>query len=287
MQCEDSTTNWKGRQCVLASKHEKERVIGPILEARLGISLIVPSNFDTDRFGTFTREIRRTGNQLEATRAKARAAMEHTGHDMAIASEGSFGTHPSIPFLPSSLEIVILIDARNAIEIIGQHRTSDVIAQGKEVYTPDEAVNTALAWGFPNQGVIVRSSPRSSRNIHKEIRTIDALRDVSTYMLSRWFVRSIYLETDMRAHRCPGRMESIRKATLDLVQRCTSLCPQCGTPGFGVSEVVRGLPCSFCGRPTDLMKETVSTCQRCSYTETQPRTDTTHADPGECPWCNP
>ncbi len=81
----DMTANYReffaGRTLVLGTKHKKEKVIAPILERELGVRVIVPDNFDTDQFGTFTREIARAGNQLEAARRKATAAMDLLGAD--------------------------------------------------------------------------------------------------------------------------------------------------------------------------------------------------------------
>lgn len=283
----DILRDWKERKCVLATMHQKERVISPQLKQELGIAATVPNDFNTDQFGTFTREIKRTGNQLEAARKKALAAMELSGFDLGIASEGSFGAHPSIPFIPSNLEIVVLIDTRHNLEIIGHYRSGDVRVQGQEVKTPEEATNIARSWGFPEQGVIVRLSEKSNRNIYKDIRTLDELEEVSRRLLSRWFVDSIFLETDMRAHRCPSRMESIKMATLDLIKNCKSICPNCDTPGFVITDTTKGLLCSHCNLPTDLVKETIHSCQRCHYKESRPVTDRAYAEPGECQWCNP
>jgi len=40
---------FKGRKMVLATKHEKEKVMVPILERELGVKIIVPTDFDTDK----------------------------------------------------------------------------------------------------------------------------------------------------------------------------------------------------------------------------------------------
>lgn len=278
--------DWKNRKCILATMHNKESVISPQLHQELGIVVSVPENFDTDRFGTFTREIKRTGNQLEAARKKALAAMELTGFDLGAASEGSFGSHPSVPFLPSNLEIVVLIDRRNNLEIIGHYRSGNIRVRGQEIRTPEEARTVAVSWGFPDQGVIVRLSEKSNRNIYKDIKTIDQIEEVSKHLLSKWFVNSIFLETDMRAHRCPDRMESIKMATLDLIKNCKSLCPKCNTPGFVITDVIRGLNCGACGLATDRVKETIHSCQKCSHKEYVPVAKP-FAEPGECQWCNP
>ena len=37
--------------------HKKEEVISPILEKELGIKIIIPEEFNSDRYGTFTGDI--------------------------------------------------------------------------------------------------------------------------------------------------------------------------------------------------------------------------------------
>ena len=283
----DILSDWKTRDGALATMHGKESVITPVVNAGLGLIISVPADFDTDRFGTFTRDVARAGDQLESARAKARAAMDETGLDLAIASEGSFGSHPSVPFLPSSLEIVLLVDTKHGIEVMGQYRSSTTRVQSQAVRTADEAVHIAQSWGFPEQGVIVRSSKDGARGIYKEIRTTEELKHVSTTLLAKWLTRSIFLETDMRAHRCPARMESIKEATKDLVKNCQSLCPECSTPGFVVTEVITGLPCRDCTLPTKLAMELMYACRKCHHRESTPATTDTTADPAQCTNCNP
>lgn len=48
-----------GRKLLIATKHEKEKVIAPILARELGVKCFVVSNLDTDELGTFTGEIDR------------------------------------------------------------------------------------------------------------------------------------------------------------------------------------------------------------------------------------
>ncbi|MBL7537713.1 hypothetical protein INQ15_25330, partial [Escherichia coli] len=76
----------------------------------------VSSGIDTDRFGTFSRDVERTGSQLDAARAKIAAAFaEAPDAQFALASEGSFGPHPYIPFAPLAREIVVLADRARGI----------------------------------------------------------------------------------------------------------------------------------------------------------------------------
>ena len=60
----------EGKTAMLATMHGKALVIKPLLEGGLGLKMRLPDHFDTDRFGTFSREIERKGSQLDAARAK-------------------------------------------------------------------------------------------------------------------------------------------------------------------------------------------------------------------------
>lgn len=283
----DILDSWRGKSCALATMHGKEAAIKDLVEAELGVSIVVPTDFDTDKFGTFTREIKRDGNQLEAARRKALAAIAETGFELAIASEGSFGAHPTLPFVSSNLELVLLVDTKNNIEIAGHYRSSDINPQGQEVHSVEEVTSVAKKWNFPAQGIILRLSKNSPRKIFKDIRTEQELEAVAKKLLGGFLVKSIYMEMDLRAHRCPARMQNIKAATEDLIKNCRSLCPECQTPGFVVVKVIPGLPCEQCHLPTELPKEIVYSCHKCHLEETRPASGTKLAEAGQCQWCNP
>jgi hypothetical protein len=78
------------RHAVIATRHRKELAIAPILETGLGLRITVPPDFDSDLFGTFTRDINRPANQIQTAKLKAKRAIELMDIDLAIASEGSF-----------------------------------------------------------------------------------------------------------------------------------------------------------------------------------------------------
>ncbi|MEC5218726.1 hypothetical protein RCH09_003700 [Actimicrobium sp. GrIS 1.19] len=61
-------SRYDGSRVALLTQHGKERVIAPVLEPGLGCSIELVTGFDTDQFGTFTRETPRHGSQLEAAR---------------------------------------------------------------------------------------------------------------------------------------------------------------------------------------------------------------------------
>ena len=104
--------HYKNERVLLASKHEKERVIHPIFLEKIGCE-IYTSDFDTDQFGTFTGEIPRAQNAYETCILKAKSAAIAADCFFSVASEGSFGPHPSIPFFASDHEIMVFVDLKN------------------------------------------------------------------------------------------------------------------------------------------------------------------------------
>ena len=86
----DHRINFRDRLVVIATMHRKELAIAPILQTALGVRIIVPEDFDSDLFGTFTRDIDRPASQIETAKLKAEKALELIDADLAIASEGSF-----------------------------------------------------------------------------------------------------------------------------------------------------------------------------------------------------
>lgn len=59
-----------GRKLVIATMHGKEATIGPILTRELGVEIVVPEHFNTDTYGTFSGEIERIVDPVEAGRIK-------------------------------------------------------------------------------------------------------------------------------------------------------------------------------------------------------------------------
>jgi len=279
---------FNGRKLVIATMHTKEQVIAPLLEEHLAVEIVVPKQFNSDQFGTFTRDIKRAGNQLEAARAKLHAAMEIEGVDLGVSSEGSFGAHPSIPFSQSNLELLLFIDKKNGYEIRGHYRTLETNIDGKYISTVKEAIDFAKKIGFPGHGVILRKSKNGKSGIYKNIETEDDLIKTTGRMLGGIFTKRIFIESDMRAHKNPTRMKAIAKATEDLIHNITSLCSQCHAPGFIVVDFEKGLTCSLCGIPTDLPLNDIYQCAVCGYNEKRPVTKYGKvADPAQCGYCNP
>lgn len=277
------------RVAVLATMHRKEAVVAPLVQRELGLKVVVPEAFDTDRFGTFSREVKRWGTQLETARTKAANAIELTGESLAIASEGSFGPHPAMPYLPCNRELVVLIDRQHQLEIIGEALSTETNFSHTQVRTWDEAKPFAERAGFPQHGLVViagAATTPTGNQIRKGITDESQLREAVEWAVQT--AGTAWLETDMRAHFNPTRMRVIQQATENLIQKAKSVCPECGYPGYTVVERKSGLPCGLCFQPTALIRSEVYRCQNCDFTsEIEFPNGVRSADPTYCAYCNP
>ena len=281
---------FKNRIGVLATMHQKERVIAPILEQELGIKVIVPSDFNTDVFGTFTRSVKRMGSQIEAARFKAEKAIAVTGETLAFASEGSFGPHSFMPYLPVNREIVILLDKVNNIEIVGEELLTETNYSHQLVHSVEEAYKFSQQVGFPEHAliIIVGDAAEGKGEILQGITTEEQLVDAMKLALSKSPDGQVHIETDMRAMYNPTRMKNIEKATLDLIKKINKVCPQCSCPGFEIVERKKGLPCALCHLPTQLIRSVMYQCKKCAFSQEELLPDGQEtADPSQCQYCNP
>jgi hypothetical protein len=274
---------------VLATMHGKERVISPLMQAALGLRVEVPTSLDTDRFGSFSRDIARIGSPLDAARAKIAAAFDLVPQaSLGLASEGSFGPHPQIPFLPFDHEIVVLLDRRNGLEIVGHHATPRTNFAHVLSYNVHEAICFAERVGFPMHGLIVMGTtdgqPAPERLLRKDVQTLEHLRCAVEEAIA--VCGAAHVATDMRAHRNPTRLRAIKRATLDLLRKFRSTCPRCERPGFIVTERLHGLPCAACAASTNVVRGEVMICAGCAYRLERPAGET-FADPARCDFCNP
>jgi hypothetical protein len=277
---------YRDQRIALLTKHGKEQAIAPVLEPALGCRIERVSGFDTDRLGTFTRDIPRDGTQLEAARKKARIGMALSGTRNGLASEGSFGPDPFMGLLPWNLELLVFIDDLLEIEIVGMAQGRSMSAHClAEDWTAVEAF--ALSTGFPGHHLVLRPEGEDDPRIRKGIADWPTLETAYSRAARQSMSGRVFLEVDLRAHANPTRMDNIRLAAEDLTKKLLSLCPACGTPGFWVVETIAGLPCSECGAPTRELRAEVCGCVKCSHRLTRERTEPRYADPGRCDYCNP
>jgi hypothetical protein len=276
-----------GRTLILATMHGKENVIAPILEKELGVSCLTIPNLNTDNFGMFSGEIERKDTPMATVKAKALAALEKKPSEtLVLASEGSFGSHPSSPFISANEEVVILLDTKNNLEIRGWHLTTATNFNHKEIDNISELMEFADCIGFPDHNIILKAKDETGIfKIWKDFESKEGLKSTAMNILKG--NKSISIETDMRAMNNPTRMKAIENAVLDLVKNVKSLCPNCSAPGFSVFEVTRGLKCSLCKLPTTSVKACIYNCENCDYSCEKARENLTEEDPMYCDFCNP
>jgi hypothetical protein len=254
---------FKGRELVIATMHKKERVIAPIMESELGVSCKVISDFDTDQFGMFTGEIERKTSPLDSLRLKCEAAINQTKCDLVVASEGSFGQHPSFFFVPADEEFVMLLDKKQNLEIIGRALSTETNFGGKQIQSVNELEDFLQMINFPEHAVIMRFLKDGNEIIKKGLNNkTDFLSLFKQFCITG---HEVHIETDMRALFNPTRMKVIEQATKDLVGRITSVCPECRYPGYSVVQHISGLPCELCNSPTNSTLYNIYECKKCNF----------------------
>lgn len=277
---------FKDRKLLIATKHHKEQVIAPIFEKGLGVHCFVPEKYDSDIFGTFSGQVERKNTALETVKAKCLAAMEEFDCDLAIASEGSFGSHPSIFFAQADDEFLIFIDKKNDLEIIGRELSLETNFYGEKIYNREMLLNFANRIQFPSHAIILRTEADDLTSIRKGIRTNNQLEDAFKQIMNMH--GSVYAETDMRALYNPTRMAVIKIAAQKLLETIKTECPSCKAPGFSVTDAKQGLPCSWCSAPTRSTLSFIYSCKKCFFSSEKmhPHQKITE-EPGFCDSCNP
>lgn len=271
---------------LIATKHNKEEVIAPILETNFGAKCFTSNLVDTDLLGTFSGEVPRKYDAITTLREKCNLAHTITNSNLVIASEGSFGQHPTAFFATANEELLMLKDYENDIEIMAREISMNTNFNAKLVHTEEELLEFAAQVNFPSHALLLKPNEKNFKMIFKGITSEEVLLD-KYYKLKHNF-NSVYAETDMRAMFNPTRMKVIKKVTLKLVEKIKSQCPACSFPGFDIVNAKSGLPCENCNFPTRSTISHLYQCKKCGYQKEQlyPR-GIKYEDPTYCDYCNP
>ena len=272
------------RTCCIATQHQKELVIKPILEKELFLQCYTPDQLNTDQFGTFSGEIERRLSPLNAARAKCDLAHQLTGCDLVVANEGSFGPHPNLFFIPANEELMLLRDYKNNLSIWTSILSTETNFNSLEISNAKQLADFAKSIGFPSHRVILLSTDRTQ--IRKDFNTLEEANH-ALVELTKGNGRCV-VETDMRAMNNPTRMNVIEELTHKLVKKVNASCPSCNTPGFDVIRVNIGLPCMACKAKTSSTLSLVKGCLSCNYEELiEYPNNKQEEDPMYCNYCNP
>ncbi|MEY4963438.1 MAG: hypothetical protein RLZZ323_757 [Bacteroidota bacterium] len=277
---------FQGRKLIIATQHQKEKIIAPLIEDAIGVNCIKNTLFDTDSLGTFSGEVERENDVISTLRSKCINAMTMHNVDLAIASEGSFGRHPSLFFIPGNEEVLLFLDLKNNIEIVAKELSTETNFSGQYINDEFELKEFCKQVKFPSHGLILKSDQTNWSAIHKGVNNHSSLLRLFNKMIDSF--GRVYVETDMRAHFNPTRMNIIKKASIKLVQKIQSKCPSCQTPGFDIKNVNQGLPCSLCGSATRSTLSVTYICTKCNFIQEEkfPNKKKTE-DPMYCDYCNP
>ena len=277
---------FEGRSLFIATNHHKEAVIQPILERELNVNCFSIPLFNTDQFGTFSGEIERSQSPVDTLKAKCQLGFDVTACDLVIATEGSFGAHPDLPFCAAHDELILLMDFKNNVSFSARILTTETNFQGKKIRSEEELIAFVESIDFPNQAIILRNKEQSMLYLKKGINDWDELLTAFRVCMRRH--DNVFVETDMRAMHNPLRMKQIEQLTLKLMAQLKVLCPSCEMPGYGVTSVLPGLPCWICETPTSSVLTHVLTCTACQHQEEVyfPNGRQTE-EPTFCPACNP
>ncbi|MFY8028846.1 MAG: DUF6671 family protein [Bacteroidia bacterium] len=277
---------FENRKLVISTQHEKEKVIAPILEKFLGVTCVTPTKFNTDMLGSFSGEIPRQDDAITTARKKCLMGMEELGCNLGIASEGSFGMHPSAFFIPANQEVLMFIDRKNNLEITAQVISTETNFSGEEITSLKALHEFCERVKFPSHAIIIKNTKENFNFVEKGINEPNQLEQVFNKCMQQY--GKVYAETDMRAMYNPSRMKVIEQATMKLVEQINSRCPACKTPGFSVVRYNPGLPCKICLYPTRSVLSCEYICQKCNHTSMIEFPDNKyHEDPMYCDLCNP
>lgn len=285
----DARRLYAGRHAVLATMHRKEEAIAPAMLSSLGLIIAPTAGIDTDQLGTFSGEITRDGTMLEVAVRKARLGMSAAGVALGLASEGSFGPHPAIPFLHAGIELLVFVDDERGI-VVHEILIAESTNLEHLAVLPGDALEAFLGRiGFPAHGLIVRPNEgEPTVALAKGVVELDRLTRAIAEAAAASPDGRARLETDMRAHLNPTRMKSLATLADRLARRLATLCPGCGAPGFGRTGTGGGLLCETCGTATEMIATEVFGCPACDYAEQRPRFDGLQRAPAlYCPECNP
>ena len=277
-------STYRGRHAVLATKHDKLPLIGPVLRERLGLC-VQAAAVDTDALGTFTGEVPRLGTPWETAVAKARRGLAATRGRLGLASEGTIGPVTALGLGVVATELVVLVDEDRGI-VVGETAVGYDLTTVSMTLSPGEDPTPLLAAArVPPHHLIVRPAEGPRRPLVKGVGVDGLSRAVERCAAASPDGRA-RVETDLRAHVCPSRRPLIRRAAVALGDRLARACPSCRTPGWGPTAVEIGVPCAWCSAEVDIVRSRIVGCVACPQQWVLP-VGPRHADPSRCGRCNP
>ena len=269
---------------VLVTQHHKGAVVDPIFSEILGVR-VTELHADTDQLGTFDGETPRRDTPLATAMAKAQLGRD-LGVARALASEGTFSPHPSMPWITVNSEIIVAVVDDLPSPVVGSAASVDTVVISREVSPLDNLEEIATLARIPDHSVLVRNVDVDPVSMIKGINDVDLLRTVVMEISRASPSGHALVQSDLRAHHNHSRRIVIATAARDLATRLATPCPSCDLVGWGVADVIRGATCSDCGLPTNMACGERWECPHCRASRSLVD-DSLRGDPAACDRCNP
>lgn len=283
---------FKACRLLMVTDHQKGALLSPLFQQAFGMEVIeVSPPTSTDSLGTFSGEVERPAGPLDTLKLKASLVPPDqdglTKPIARLASEGSFGPHPELLFVPLNQEWVGIL-LPGGLFVTGYAQSTRTNYQQATVSTVREAQDffaqaNSQATDTPAHAIIL-THEAMTKTYRKGLLTADEVAQAFE-QLRALGPAPIQASTDMRAHLNPTRQTVIRAAAQNLIDNLRRACPNCQHVGFKLVGLERGLPCSWCSRPTRAPLAERYQCPSCAYEQTIPLSTTT-ADPAICNFCN-
>ena len=282
----NSSHPYFGVEVVVTTKHDKAALLQPSFKDLLDISL-VELPLDTDQLGTFAGEIERSAPPRETAIAKARLGIKSSGKRFGIASEGSIAADFALPWIHADYEVLVFIDAESNLVITETLHSREIVAASTTVRAGEDLTEFIKKADFPRHALIAQPVRSREPCIVKGITSLRDLVSAITECAAKSPTGEVKLESDFRAMHSPSRQENIRTLGRKLASRIAALCPECGTPGWGVVEYEKGVACIDCGElNSEAISQEILGCYRCDH-KAIGATIKDSLDPAQCHFCNP
>lgn len=273
------------KRVAVATKHGKLAQIARAFEALPNWELQL-AEIDTDVFGTFSGEIKRTLSPKDAAIQKALAGAQHLGFEYGLASEGTIGPDPNFPLVVSDLEVIALVNASGHLVIVETYLSNEIVAASKKIKSESDFEGLAQLFDLPNHAAMVFARFDHGLEI---VKGIHSLAELESLLLTRLEsgASEVWVESDLRAMHSPSRQRNIEACAKKLAARLGSHCPNCDQFGWGVIGYEYGVPCSGCFEIANLVPRAKQLgCVSCDYVELL-ELETRSVDPSRCQLCNP
>jgi hypothetical protein len=273
------------KMIAVATKHGKLAQIQPAF-ALLPEWELKLAEIDTDQFGTFSGEVPRALSPKETAIEKAKAGARSLGLDYGLASEGTIGPHPHIPFINADTEILALVCLSKDFAVVETFVSTEIFAKSLTVTLDSDLEAIALEMDAPNHAVNVYLGKSKSKILHKGISSSEEFITLVSQSLEA-LGEDLLVESDFRAMNSPSRQANIAACAEKLVKRISSCCPECQEIGWGKVGYEYGLPCIQCDQVSQTAAHSeVYGCVACPHKELVPL-GVESIDPSRCDSCNP